>query len=256
MSWIWLFSWRCCNERGPTEKNFTGRNILSHQLINQSDPHRQTCFIVIQPQKKKKSIKFVFFISLVFNWRERNHCAWVDYREEMGGVSDNSTGLILAVLSSGFIGTSFILKKKGLKRAAASTGFAAGRHFFLINSLRLLSIFIIHMTWYIRPTSYGIFIMILGHGGYTYLQEPLWWAGMITSNLTCQSPKLFKYFLNHNQHNPCYSLTTYAVIVGEAANFVAYAYAPAVLVTPLGALSIIVRSYISLLLYILFCSKC
>lgn len=32
------------------------------------------------------------------------------------------------------------------------------------------------------------------------------------------------------------------VIVGEVANFVAYVYAPAVLVTPLGALSIIVRS--------------
>ncbi|XP_071700739.1 probable magnesium transporter NIPA6 isoform X1 [Rutidosis leptorrhynchoides] len=95
------------------------------------------------------------------------------------GVSENSTGLILAVLSSGFIGTSFILKKKGLKRAAASTGFGAG------------------------------------HGGYTYLQEPLWWAGMIT------------------------------MIVGEAANFVAYAYAPAILVTPLGALSIIVSAVLA-----------
>jgi len=31
------------------------------------------------------------------------------------------------------------------------------------------------------------------------------------------------------------------VIAGEVANFVAYAFAPAVLVTPLGALSIIVR---------------
>lgn len=32
-----------------------------------------------------------------------------------------------------------------------------------------------------------------------------------------------------------------AVIVGEIANFVAYIFAPALLVTPLGALSIIVR---------------
>lgn len=31
------------------------------------------------------------------------------------------------------------------------------------------------------------------------------------------------------------------MIVGEAANFAAYAFAPAILVTPLGALSIIVR---------------
>ncbi|XP_065865901.1 probable magnesium transporter NIPA6 isoform X2 [Euphorbia lathyris] len=96
----------------------------------------------------------------------------------MGGVSDNSTGLILAVVSSAFIGCSFILKKKGLKRAGA-TGTRAGV------------------------------------GGYTYLLEPLWWAGMVT------------------------------MFVGEVANFVAYVYAPAVLVTPLGALSIIVSAILA-----------
>ncbi|CAL5435945.1 unnamed protein product [Camellia sinensis] len=36
------------------------------------------------------------------------------------GTSDNAKGLILAVGSSLFIGTSFILKKKGLKRAVDS----------------------------------------------------------------------------------------------------------------------------------------
>lgn len=41
------------------------------------------------------------------------------------GASDNSTGLLLALGSSAFIGASFILKKKGLKRAAA-TGPRAG----------------------------------------------------------------------------------------------------------------------------------
>lgn len=35
-------------------------------------------------------------------------------------VSDNEMGLVLAVSSSLFIGSSFILKKKGLKRAAAN----------------------------------------------------------------------------------------------------------------------------------------
>ncbi|XWS67766.1 hypothetical protein CRYUN_Cryun04dG0033500 [Craigia yunnanensis] len=91
------------------------------------------------------------------------------------GFSDNSKGVILAAASSAFIGSSFILKKKGLKRAGASGARA-------------------------------------GVGGYTYLLEPLWWAGMIT------------------------------MITGEVANFVAYVYAPAVLVTPLGALSIIVSA--------------
>ena len=50
-----------------------------------------------------------------------------------------------------------------------------------------------------------------GVGGYSYLIEPLWWTGMIS------------------------------MIVGEMANFAAYAFAPAIVVTPLGALSIIVR---------------
>ncbi|OMO92845.1 Magnesium transporter NIPA [Corchorus olitorius] len=94
------------------------------------------------------------------------------------GMSENSKGVILAVASSAFIGSSFILKKKGLKRAGA-TGARAGV------------------------------------GGYTYLVEPLWWAGMIT------------------------------MIIGEVANFVAYVYAPAVLVTPLGALSIIVSAVLA-----------
>ncbi|KAL9244875.1 hypothetical protein vseg_018592 [Gypsophila vaccaria] len=91
---------------------------------------------------------------------------------------DNVRGLVLAVGSSLFIGTSFILKKKGLRKAA------------------------------VHGTS-------AGYGGYTYLLEPLWWAGMVT------------------------------MFIGEAANFVAYAFAPAVLVTPLGALSIIVSAVLA-----------
>uniref|UniRef100_A0A7N0U3M0 Probable magnesium transporter n=1 Tax=Kalanchoe fedtschenkoi TaxID=63787 RepID=A0A7N0U3M0_KALFE len=85
---------------------------------------------------------------------------------------DNVNGLALAVSSSVFIGSSFIIKKKGLKKAGS-------------NGVRA------------------------GSGGYSYLKEPWWWAGMIT------------------------------MIVGEIANFAAYGYAPAILVTPLGALSII-----------------
>ncbi|KAL7267204.1 hypothetical protein RUND412_010220, partial [Rhizina undulata] len=46
--------------------------------------------------------------------------------------------------------------------------------------------------------------------GFTYLKNPIWWAGMIT------------------------------MILGEIANFAAYAFAPAILVTPLGALSVLV----------------
>ncbi|KAL3830261.1 hypothetical protein ACJIZ3_019063 [Penstemon smallii] len=91
---------------------------------------------------------------------------------------DNWIGFGLAVGSSAFIGSSFIIKKKGLLRAGASGSRASS-------------------------------------GGYGYLLEPLWWIGMAT------------------------------MIVGEFANFVAYTYAPAVLVTPLGALSIIVSAILA-----------
>ncbi|XP_050942871.1 probable magnesium transporter NIPA4 isoform X2 [Cucumis melo] len=88
------------------------------------------------------------------------------WREGMS--SDNIKGLVLALSSSFFIGASFIVKKKGLKKAGAS-GVRAGV------------------------------------GGYSYLYEPLWWVGMITT----------------------------------------YAFAPAILVTPLGALSIIISAVLA-----------
>ncbi|KAI5654130.1 hypothetical protein M9H77_31317 [Catharanthus roseus] len=96
----------------------------------------------------------------------------------MGGESDNVKGLALAISSSVFIGSSFIVKKKGLKKAGA-------------NGTRA------------------------GSGGYSYLKEPWWWAGLLT------------------------------MIFGEVANFAAYAFAPAILVTPLGALSIIFSSVLA-----------
>ncbi|XAR56318.1 hypothetical protein NMG60_11036754 [Bertholletia excelsa] len=102
--------------------------------------------------------------------------SWRDSYKGMS--SDNIKGLVLALSSSFFIGASFIVKKKGLKKAGTS-GVRAGI------------------------------------GGYSYLLEPLWWVGMIT------------------------------MIVGEIANFAAYAFAPAILVTPLGALSIIISAVLA-----------
>ncbi|GIL73627.1 hypothetical protein Vretimale_5487 [Volvox reticuliferus] len=87
-------------------------------------------------------------------------------------------GLCLALSSSIFIGASFIVKKRGL-RIAAAQGLRAGA------------------------------------GGFSYLKEPVWWAGMMS------------------------------MVIGEAANFAAYAFAPAILVTPLGALSIIVSAVLA-----------
>ncbi|KAK3826635.1 MAG: magnesium transporter NIPA-domain-containing protein [Linnemannia elongata] len=83
-------------------------------------------------------------------------------------------GMGLAVSSGIFIGSSFVLKKKGLLRSSAIAG-----------------------------------------EGHAYLKSKLWWTGMIM------------------------------MIVGEILNFVAYSFAPALLVTPLGALSVVVCSVLS-----------
>lgn len=95
--------------------------------------------------------------------------------------ADNQKGLALALSSSVFIGSSFIVKKKGLLRARSS-----GRG--------------------------------AGDGGYGYLRESLWWIGLFT------------------------------MILGEIANFSAYAFSPAILVTPLGALSVIVSAVLASLI--------
>lgn len=85
-------------------------------------------------------------------------------------------GLGLAISSSFFIGSSFIIKKKALIRISRSGEVRASA------------------------------------GGFGYLREWIWWAGLLTMG------------------------------VGEAANFAAYAFAPASLVTPLGALSVIISA--------------
>ncbi|XP_015990440.2 magnesium transporter NIPA2 [Rousettus aegyptiacus] len=54
-----------------------------------------------------------------------------------------------------------------------------------------------------------------GQGGHAYLKEWLWWAGLLSMG------------------------------AGEVANFAAYAFAPATLVTPLGALSVLVSAILS-----------
>lgn len=50
----------------------------------------------------------------------------------MGFSRDNLKGFILALLSSAFIGASFIIKKKGLRRAAAASGVRAGKNLYLL----------------------------------------------------------------------------------------------------------------------------
>ncbi|ORY86259.1 magnesium transporter NIPA-domain-containing protein [Protomyces lactucae-debilis] len=94
------------------------------------------------------------------------------------GIDSKYIGLGLAISSSLAIGTSFIITKKGLIDAQRRQGFDS-------------------------EDSFG------------YLQNPIWWAGMVT------------------------------MIVGEVANFAAYTFAPAILVTPLGALSVLIGAVLA-----------
>lgn len=66
----------------------------------------------------------------------------------MGGESDNVKGLALAISSSVFIGSSFIVKKKGLKKAGAN-GTRAGT-FFPPFSLILLVHFLLSINNWIK----------------------------------------------------------------------------------------------------------
>lgn len=70
--------------------------------------------------------------SSVGSWRD-------SYR---GMSSDNVKGLVLALSSSFFIGASFIVKKKGLKKAGSS-GVRAGSFLFLIEKSFFFAIFVV-----------------------------------------------------------------------------------------------------------------
>ncbi|KAK3099496.1 hypothetical protein FSP39_005322 [Pinctada imbricata] len=109
----------------------------------------------------------------------RSHTSNISLPSQADQIRDFYIGLGLAIGSSLFIGSSFIFKKLGLLKLARNQSTRAGQ------------------------------------GGYGYLKEWLWWAGMIL------------------------------MITGEFANFAAYAFAPATMVTPLGALSVLVSAILS-----------
>ncbi|WRT64701.1 uncharacterized protein IL334_001635 [Kwoniella shivajii] len=105
-------------------------------------------------------------------------------------VEDKYIGLGLALGGTFLIGSSFIITKKGLIDAAK-------RNLEYPHSHQRQT----------GPQS--------ASEDLSYLQNPIWWAGMIT------------------------------MVVGEVANFAAYTFAPAILVTPLGAMSVIIGAILA-----------
>lgn len=67
--------------------------------------------------------------------------------------------------------------------------------------------------------------------GFSYLKSPVWWGGIITR----ARPPVSTTRIGDFGANSCG-----IVVLGEIANFAAYAFAPAILVTPLGALSVLI----------------
>uniref|UniRef100_UPI00398F3845 magnesium transporter NIPA2 n=1 Tax=Pristiophorus japonicus TaxID=55135 RepID=UPI00398F3845 len=97
--------------------------------------------------------------------------------------------------------------------AASRFNFYLGLILAISSSIFIGGSFILKKKGLLRLASKGV--MRAGQGGHAYLKEWLWWAGLLTMG------------------------------VGEASNFAAYAFAPATLVTPLGALSVLVSAILS-----------
>ncbi|KAF9573941.1 hypothetical protein EC968_007769 [Mortierella alpina] len=77
--------------------------------------------------------------------------------------------------------------------------------------------------------------------GHAYLRSPLWWTGMVMSELKA-SAMLMLAMCDADETDETDALP---VIVGEICNFIAYSFAPALIVTPLGALSVVVCAVLS-----------
>jgi drug/metabolite transporter (DMT)-like permease len=98
-------------------------------------------------------------------------------------MEDKYIGLLLAVSGTLLIGTSFIVTKLGLNDAGRNRYGDDGGHSASDN--------------------------------FTYLKNPIWWAGMVI------------------------------MVLGEAMNFAAYTFAPPILVTPLGAFSVLIGAVLA-----------
>lgn len=89
------------------------------------------------------------------------------------------------------------------------------------------------LTWLLQ----GLLQAEARHGfegdGFVYLRNPLWWAGITTCKF---APSVSRCLVACGFTDE----VLHVVAIGEVCNFAAYAFAPAILVTPMGALSVLV----------------
>lgn len=148
------------------------------------------------------------FPSTSSGWQDRQELSHTGGFEETGQhfsslSRDKWIGLGLAISSSLAIGTSFIITKK-VSTSHCLAGFPKFHQPDLVFCLEQQGL----MDAAERGNG-------LASDGHSYLQNPIWWAGMST------------------------------MIVGEVANFAAYTFAPPILVTPLGALSVLIGAILA-----------
>lgn len=132
-------------------------------------------------------------------------------------IQERYIGLLLAISSSFLIGTSYIVTKLGLQRSRVLMADPTPSPSPALQNATLQ-----------LPSANQSRVSQPGEG-YDYLNNGLWWTGMILSKI--YSSISIRYDSNE----------VILVVGGELANFAAYSFAPAILVTPLGALSVLIR---------------
>lgn len=81
--------------------------------------------------------------------------------------------------------------------------------------------------------------------GVSYLTDAVWWSGTLCSEyiFMYKTDPQFRFFFVSNRSVALAKywrvLTSFSVIIGQIGNFLAYNVAPAVIVTPLGAIGVL-----------------
>ncbi|KAJ3235833.1 hypothetical protein HDU81_011412 [Chytriomyces hyalinus] len=161
-------------------------------------------------------------------------------------------GVSLALASATFIGASFILKKKGLLDSNALDGRKPGTgHGYLKNTLWWTGMIMSEVLTFL-PSSRT--------PGVDWRGDELGWMELFLSEISCAVLAIVVAFLevrparHPDRKDGLYEVKPVdvgqlnkneAVLVGELCNVAAYAFQPAIIVTPLGSISVVISAVMS-----------